>query len=207
MWSPIEVYAALDQRLVQMNFARTALPTIIIAALIPILMILASPRGHLTKELLSLWSFLPIILSITHRLFAAFIKDTTKYDRIYNVKADLPFIRRACITAGVVSAASFQYLMCSWGSLEFLSVASLLIMVREFQFLSLHLGAMFWLVLLFGDLKKARMIQQSWQILLAYMGASLAVMGPGATLLAGWAWREEVLATKRHWSAVTKATL
>ena len=30
-------------------------------------------------------------------------------------------------------------------------------------------------------------------------------LAPGATLVAGWAWREEVLASKRHWAAVTKA--
>jgi hypothetical protein len=49
------------------------------------------------------------------------------------------------------------------------------------------------------------MIETSWFILVAGYVASVAVIGSGATLLAAWLWREETLATKRHWAAVTKA--
>jgi hypothetical protein len=49
------------------------------------------------------------------------------------------------------------------------------------------------------------MVKESWMQLLLYAVICTAVIGPGATLIAGWAWREEVLASKRHWAAVTQA--
>ncbi|KAH8771387.1 hypothetical protein F5882DRAFT_465355 [Hyaloscypha sp. PMI_1271] len=68
-----------------------------------------------------------------------------------------------------------------------------------------ELGGFIWMVLLFKDRKKARMMKTSWCILLAGHVASVIVIGPGVKLLAAWLWREETLATTRHWAAVTKA--
>jgi hypothetical protein len=44
---------------------------------------------------------------------AAFVKDITKYDRLYIVKADLPWLRSAYSATVVASTTSFQYLMYS----------------------------------------------------------------------------------------------
>lgn len=53
-----------------------------------------------------------------------------------------------------------------------------------------------WLGYLFFDLKQADMVKQNWEALLVMSGLSLACFGPGATLAAGWLWREEILAEK-----------
>jgi hypothetical protein len=71
--------------------------------------------------------------------------------------------------------------------------------------LGVELGGFVWLVLLFKDLKKARMIETNWIVLLFGYVLSSTVFGSGSTLLVGWLWREQTLATKRHWAAVTKA--
>lgn len=200
--SPVEVYAAFDQRLLQMNYARAILPSIVLTALLPTLLIISKPEDPMAIDLLSLWSWLPILLTLCQRLFAAFVKDTTPHDRLYNVKADLPVIRRTTVVTGIISLSSFQYLSYSLNNQGF----SLLALVKNAtpkdpQFLGLPLGGVIWVMLLFGDLKSARMIEHHWAGMLICFIVSMMIMGPGATLLAGWALREEVLASRRHWAA------
>jgi hypothetical protein len=42
------------------------------------------------------------------------------------------------------------------------------------------------------------MVQNSWAVLLGAGLLALILVGPGATVLAGWMWREEILANLRH---------
>jgi hypothetical protein len=94
-WSPIDVYAAPEQRLVQMNYVRTALPSVALTFLLPILVIISNPEAPLANDLLSWWSWVLVHLTLFHHLLAALVEDTTKLDRLYSVKAELHFIRRA----------------------------------------------------------------------------------------------------------------
>jgi len=93
-----------------MNYVRTVLPAITVTALVPMLTIFSGPVTPVTTKLLSLWSWLPVAPNLTHRLFAIFTKDTTKQDRLYDVSADMPFIRRATFMAGMASTISFYAL-------------------------------------------------------------------------------------------------
>jgi hypothetical protein len=61
--SPIELFGALDQRLLQINYAKTLLPTIILGAIIPALTITAYPEAELSKNLQVIWPVLPFSLS------------------------------------------------------------------------------------------------------------------------------------------------
>ena len=201
--SPIELFGALDQRLLQVNYAKTLLPTIILGAIIPALTVTAYPEAELSKNLKVIWPVLPIFLAILHRLLASLVQDSTPFDRFYRVKADLPSIRRAIISAAFVTMVLFQYL-------RFTGTGTIVSPLQDIPgalggILGSELGSFIWIVLLFKDLKKARMIKTSWFILLAGYVASVIVIGPGATLLAAWLWREETLAMKRHWAALTKA--
>jgi hypothetical protein len=47
--SPIELFDALDQRLLQINYAKTLLPTIILGAIIPALTVSAYPQAESSK--------------------------------------------------------------------------------------------------------------------------------------------------------------
>ncbi len=70
--------------------------------------------------------------------------------------------------------------------------------------LAIFMPALIWIALLFVDLKRARMLDIGFDKLALMLVASTVILGPGAAVLAGWIWREEVLATKRHWGAVVR---
>lgn len=145
---------------------------------------------------------MPIFLVILPRLFASLVQDSTPFDRFYRVKADLPSIRRAVISAAFVTMVLCQYL-------RFTGTGPVASPLQDIPgalggVLGSELGGFIWMVLLFKDRKKARMIKTSWFMLLAGHVASVIVIGPDAKLLAAWLWREETLATTRHWAAVTK---
>lgn len=215
--SPLEVFAASDQRLLNMNYARALLPTVLFSYAAPLLALVFYPDTAIGEHLTSIQEFFPALISVIHSLFARAVSDTTKRDRFYNVKADLPSIRRACLIVCIASATTLQYIRyqtSTFGWLRSALYAGTLppppLSALKTAFLNdahsaLYVGGFWWLALLFKDLKKARMIQTSWMWLLLCAAASTAIIGPGATLVAGWAWREEVLASKKHWAAVTKA--
>lgn len=203
LWSPIEVYAASDQRLLQLNYARTILPSIILTCLLPIVVIISNQQGPLAKSLLSLWSWVPVLLTLCHRLLAACIKDTTAHDRLYNTRADLQFIRQSIIITGLVSFVSFQYLVCSMSSEEIPVLYLIKPAAVNHQSFGLQLGGLVWLLLIFRDLKVAGMTTYRWITLLAAVVAGVVFLGPSTTLSVGWLWRENILATKRHRAAIT----
>ena len=201
-WSPIERFGALDQRLLQMNYAKTLLPTIVIGAILPAITVTAYPEADFSKSLQFIWPVLPILLVILHRLFASLVIDSTPFDRFYRVKADLPSIRRAVIPAAVVVAILYNYNRISGTDPQVGPLHEVPAILRGI--IGAELGGCIWIFLLFKDLKKARMVETSWVVLVIGYFVSICLIGSGATLLAGWLWREQTLATKRHWAAVTK---
>jgi len=201
-WSPIHLFGALDQRLLQMNYAKTLLPTVVIGAIFPAITVTAYPEADLSKNLQYLWPVLPLFLVVIHRLFASLVNDTTSFDRFYRVKADLPSIRRAVIPVAFVVAALFNYNRVSGTGPHVSSLLEVPAALRGI--IGAELGGCIWIILLFKDLKKAKMIETSWLVLVIGYFVGVSLVGSGATLLAGWLWREQTLATKRHWAAVTK---
>jgi len=66
---------------------------------------------------------------------------------------------------------------------------------KQFQIshLSASGSALMWMIYLFAELKNADYVQQSWVFLLSIGSLTTLCFGPGATLAAGWYWREEIL--------------
>ena len=216
--SPIEAFAALDQRLLNMNYARALFPTLLASYASLFLGALFHPSGAPHETLVSFLQFFPVMVCIMHNLFARVTKDTTKQDRFNNVKADLPFLRRACLLVGIASTGTLQFIRFKFstqeriysiltaGTLESQALTGLPALTAELanqEHFALYAGAASWLGLLFRDLKLAAMVERSWAWLLLCALACTVLLGPGATLIVAWAWREEVLASKRHWAAVT----
>jgi hypothetical protein len=186
-----------------MNYAKTLFPTIILGAILPALTVTAYPEAELSKNLQAIWPIFPILLIILHRLLASLVHDSTPFDRFYRVKSDLPSIRSTIILAAFVTVALFRYLKATGTGPTIPSLQDLPDALGGI--LGCEIGGFIWMVLLFRDLKKARMIQTSWLVLLAGYVTLSSVLGSGASLLLAWLWREETLAKKRHWAAVTKA--
>lgn len=51
LWSPIGVYAASDQRLLQLNYARTILPSMVLTCLLPIFVIISNRQAPLADHI------------------------------------------------------------------------------------------------------------------------------------------------------------
>lgn len=203
-WSPVEVYAAADQRLLQMNYTRALLPTLVLAILFPAFTILLNATHSMNDKLETWATWFPVILPLSHRFWSIFTVDTTKYDRLHNVEADLPYIRVSITIASIASAVTWRLFM--YGNNIGLSPQLLVATLNDWpQVIGLYYGSTIWLLLLFRDLKKAGMLHTSWVTLLACLPISILVTGPSTTLLVGWAWREEILASRRHSAALTKA--
>lgn len=200
------MYAAGDQRLINIRYARAVLPSIIVSGILQAL----SMSGRLDNLAISLsftsswWSTL-VMFTITQRFVMMFMTDSTDRARFYDVQADLPYIRITIILAAILSTILFQISNSKVAGGGFSPNIALGRIVEEPRILSLYLGGMVWLTLLFADLKKAKMVNVGWGLLVLSCMLSLVAMGPGGTLLTAWAWREEVLATRKHWAAVTKA--
>ena len=64
-----------------------------------------------------------------------------------------------------------------------------------------------WFAYLFWNMKHARMIKRSWFSIICRVVATTLIAGPGATIGLLWLWREETVAHKRHWAAVTEESL
>lgn len=181
--------------MLQTNYASTLLPTLILTWL-------------LTKRSIPAGGpALPVLINLLRRLLTSFVRDTTLYDRLFNTQADLQSIRGAVGTV-FVSSALFQYPRFDiiagllHHPLQLISPANVLRWVVNEP---IFVGAIFTALLLYKDLKEARMLKSSWVVVLGTGLLVLIFVGPGATLMAGWLWREEILATRRHWAAITEA--
>jgi hypothetical protein len=194
-----------------MNSVRALLPSFLVTYLCLFSGFLLFRKDTTYQEWLAAPMLLPIFLFASHWTFAQYIcEDTTKSDARHNAKSDLPFLRRAVYLVSIASSLAFQY---SWAmklglqSFPFSKPMDVFALVRplaSLKNLPLYAGAGLWHVYLYSDLKDARMVDKSWLHLLTFFTTGAILIGPGATLVLAWMYREDILATKHHWAAVTK---
>jgi hypothetical protein len=63
-------------------------------------------------------------------------------------------------------------------------------------------ACLLWLLYLYGDMKSAGMMKDSWLGIVLKGAVSLATFGPGATVGLGWLYREKFLASQWHKDAL-----
>jgi uncharacterized membrane protein len=209
--SPVETYAAADRRLLRMNSVRALLPSFLITYLCLFSGLLFSRTGTAYQGWFSAPMAFPMFLFAVHWILKQYVcEDTTNSDARHNVKSDLPFIRRAIHLVSIASLLAFRYSWAAQSGQGVLPLSRLIDfsawvrLLASLENLPLYAGACLWLVFLYGDLKDARMVDKSWLLLLTFLATGAIVIGPGATLVLAWMYREDILATKHHWAAVTK---
>lgn len=216
--SPLADHAALDWRMVNVAAAKTALIAVILGLLAPtfVMYLLPDPDQRLVVNILC-QSF-PLITIALHLLLRNLaVKDTTTYDRIYNVEADLLPIRQSVVVlaaaASVVSIASrlvsdtplsqnfvqrginaAQLLSSQNVGVDRGSITVLFLQLNEF---SCFTAAFLWLIYLISDLKAAGMTATPWSTLALCWTLGTLTVGPGATVVLTWLWRENLLARKK----------
>ena len=138
----------------------------------------------------------PFFLSAFSYLFSKLISDTTTHDRVYNPKADLPYLRAIYIFTGTVSA-----LMWSFNLIRApLVLTSILHGGSETAAELFYISAsiLVWVLLSIYDIKKGSRVTATWFVVFMALAGGLVVGGPGAVLVGAWTFREEALA--RRWA-------
>ncbi|CZR66819.1 uncharacterized protein PAC_16720 [Phialocephala subalpina] len=211
IFTPGSKFHAADNRLVQISYAKTLIPTLIFGYLIPTWAMYwpTSPLSTL-QAWNFLWQLFPILLVGLHGIFARCVKDTTKVDKYANVTADLPYLRLAYIFCAIVSAGTYWYSYAvtpipfldlffkdlTDSGREMHSLVEAIGTLLKFDDVFCFASAAVWTLLCFRDLKSEGRSKTSWVKVLVMMASTTVTVGPGASFALMWWWREEILARK-----------
>ncbi|QSZ32310.1 hypothetical protein DSL72_001884 [Monilinia vaccinii-corymbosi] len=201
--SPQENFAALDNRLTNMAFAKTFPLAILIIFLGPSYAIWNANEIESAQWVYeNAWCWFPVYLTILLRVLGFVVKDTTRLDRIYKPTADLPYLR-IIYSIPIIICGSLHL---SEGLSHLTSITSLTHKSQSpFQLGQALLGKaeifsygadFYWTLLHFADLKFVGKLSSNWFLILATLLLSTGIAGPGAALVFMWAWREEIMAKK-----------
>jgi hypothetical protein len=215
--SPLENYAAADNRLTQIGAVKTIIPTVMLTYVIPGIAMFTVP-GLTNRQWINglIWQPFPIYASVLQRVLGRLVKDTTHEDRITNPEADMPYLRRAYGFAAATAACAYLYVRfaspVSLKEVFFHNLSDPLAPVtlmtgaakalRYDHICAFGAGAV-WTMLSFYDLKRAKKLQAGWGKIVGVFAGTTLAFGPGAAMATMWAWREETLA-KRKVVAVKK---
>lgn len=206
--SPVVNFMAQDLRMVNVARIKTLLPAVIIGYLIPcIVMFLPSVSSQTRQFANAIWQLHPIWVSVLSFLFSRAIKDTTSTDRIRNPKADIQYLRAAYIFAFVAASSVYLSLwLASPYSMKdifftglrdpaagFTYITEASAKLLRYDLICSFSAGLYWTLLHVGDLKRQGLVQTNWLVILPVMASMTVAFGPGACMVACWAWREEVL--------------
>ncbi|KAF8857859.1 monooxygenase [Acephala macrosclerotiorum] len=209
--SPLENYAAADNRMAVISSAKTIIPTITLSYILPSIAMFVAPKLAIRQCINgAIWQPFPIYAALIQRVLSKTVKDTTYEDRIKNPEADMPWLRRAYGFAGLTAAAAYLYVRIAspvslfdvfFKGLSDPAKALPLIegaakVLRYDQIAAFSAGGL-WVLLSFGDLKKAKKLKTGWAGIIGVFAGTTLLAGPGAAMTAMWAWREEVLAKRK----------
>jgi len=189
---------------IPMAYAKSLIPTLVISFLIPTAITLV--REQSLRASMALWLPFPIYTAIVHQILKSFFTTPA----LPTKNADLPYIRGAYLLSFGVSASAHlyaPYTTITTGD-SFLSIVARLLsgvpptnnsfvgtgldIVRS-EYLVAFAAGLAWVLILLNDLKRFRKIAAGWLELLGYIAAASVMFGPAATVLAAYAWREELL--------------
>lgn len=192
-----------------MGPVKTILPTIALSYVLPTVGMLLAP-GLSNRLWINgvFWQAFPLYSALIQRLLSTYcVKDTTDQDRIFRPQADMPYLRKIYAITAVTSALAYLYVAISSpvsmfdvffkGTSDPQAAVGLLQGISRFmrynQIIAFGAGAM-WTMLSFKDLKKEKKIQAGWAKIVGVFTGTTFLAGPGAAMVAMWAWREEALA-------------
>lgn len=196
-----------DNRHVPIHYASTLVAAVGAGYLLPTAVVLF---GSTNIDVSYLWKLFPILTTILHRVFASFVPNTSAVDRIENPRADMRYLRLAYGIGGILAGITRVYfwitpvhhmanllsdMLQMWHEPLSLRNVDLRQLIRHNHLLVLGSG-LFWELLHFRDLKNARRLKASWIKVLGGLATTAVIFGPGSAMALGWAWREEVLASK-----------
>lgn len=212
--TPIENFRARDMRLTDLSYTATVLPVMLLTHYLPTFVSFSAWVDPQTRHAAD-WIWQPFAVWTTILQFAlkkTVMPDTVQQDRIKNPCRDLPVIKYTIYSLCAISVSTWWYtLYTAPFSAATLFTPNPAAMKTHDEFIRLFLqfdevfsmgACMLWLLYLFGDLKRAGMLEASWLSIVGRGLVTLVAAGPGVTFGLGWWWREQVLATKWHKDAI-----
>lgn len=206
--SPLENYAAADNRLTNVGSVKTIIPTVALSYILPSIAMFTAP-GLNTRQWINgfFWQPFPIYAAVMQRVLYKMVKDTTWEDRTTNPRADIHYLRRVYGFAFATSALAYWYMRFTsptsvidtiLGGLRDPGSSQVLLenvaKIFRYDYVATSASGAAWVLLSFNDLKKAKKIQAGWGKIVGIYLSTLLIGGPGAAMAAMWAWREEALA-------------
>ena len=217
--SPIEKFSSTDHRLTRLNYSIAVLPAVLGAFFLPLCGAFLWPNLVERQSWLFIWQLYPTFLSIYLFTISKLFPETVDVDKYDAPKRDLPIIRLymglsivLVSSVWIWSWATGPYSMMTiyWPTAIPKTTTNFVDFIRDFlrydQVFAFGPGLL-WLLYLFGDLKHAGMMTAGWARILLSGLVTIVVLGPGATLGIGWLWREQILAEKRHKTALTEESV
>ncbi|EME86943.1 uncharacterized protein MYCFIDRAFT_151927 [Pseudocercospora fijiensis CIRAD86] len=203
IFSAIEHYAAGDMRLTDLAYTRTIMPVRIGFVILPLMLkYLAFDIPIAPDVWYWMWVFSVLSITAIQTTLAktGISKDTMQHDALHNCLADLPTLRLGMYTMALSSTVAWilpKFVITSHAASD---TDDLL----YFNRIGTSASSVLWLSMLFLDLYQAGMLQIN-MMCLAVMGGCAAAGVPIPALVAvGFAWREQILATKRARFSITK---
>jgi hypothetical protein len=213
---PIDNYMAADNRLVQMKFALTLLPAMVLGYVLPVAFQFGPWDDGTVQSINALWQIFPLTIASLHWLFSSLVADTTNEDRLLNPLADLVSLRRLYAVIAVIPTVLHLYVRLSspttlldifFGGIghQFRPVELISEGINcflKYDSLLLFAATFYWIILNLRDLKEAGILKTSWATIILRLAGLTLVCGPGAAIMTVWAWREELLAEPRKLSVL-----
>lgn len=216
MSAQIANFKALDQRLTNLAYTRTILPVLIIGFYIPLYLSYLYPDLKIRHAGNWIWQLYPVWVSGLQIFLAwTIVPNTIQEDRIYAPTRDFSTIRLTVGTCIVLAGGVWLYtLVMSPFSLITIFIPYLenpqeswtacARGVLQYDHIFCWGSAFLWLGYLTADMKHVGMVTHSWTKLITILSLSTLIFGPGATVGLVWLWREDIVITKRHRSAIVK---
>lgn len=215
--TPIENFRARDMRLTDISYSASILPVMLLAHYIPHFVSFSAWIDPHTRHAAN-WIWQPFALwatALQYLLKKTVMSDTVKVDRVKSPLRDMPIIKYTVYTTCAISAATYWYTLCNAPfSAATIFIPNIAATKTDDEFIRLFMqfdeifftaACMLWLLYLFGDLKRAGMMNASWLSIVGTGLVTVIAAGPGAAFGLGWWWREQLLATEWHKDAIVAA--
>jgi len=198
----------MDNRLTQIGRVKSIVPSVTLAYIVPAATMMTIP-GLANRQWINgiFWQLFPLYTAIIQRLFDLVLTDPTTESRISNPLADLIYLRWTYgFSFALASGVNVYARLASPVSLIQLFFqglgnpsAQITLAVGTAKFLRYDQinafgAATLWILLSFWDLKRAGKVRVNWLAVITVYIALVVAFGPGAAMVAMWAWREESLA-------------
>jgi len=194
-----------EKQLTNRAYTRTLFPAMILGYYAPHFLSMLHPSWAARHDWDWIWQMFPVWVALIQLVLTySFKLAATQESRIGDHIQDLQIIRTTISLSIVLSAGVWIYtFIMSPFPLRMMFLphfpspghgwVEIVGNFVQYDHLFCWGSALLWLGYLFRDLKKARMVQQSWVTLLVGAVVTTVVLGPGATVGLGWLWREDLL--------------